>query len=298
MITNKEHRFAIFFYISACFFAIFSNTLGQYFCQNTNLTVMNLFLHVDLINLLISSSIILVISIYRKESYVSLSTFSSHKRQILLFSFPVISSLFKTFLLGFIPATNMAISSFLTPFLVAILGLLILKEDLPKEYFLFAFLACCGFYIANSNKIEFTVSANIKWILSYVLLNSLSVIIVRFFAMKRRFLEAVFIENLIYTIYAILLFLTVQNFSFKVLFSYKALLCSILAFMHHFFIILAYKNATKVANIQLLDFSKIVFAMIISYFLFSKIPTLNAIIGSLIIFIAIYKANIKIPKKI
>jgi drug/metabolite transporter (DMT)-like permease len=289
--------FPVIFYLCACFFSIFANTLGQYFCQGTSVSVMNLFLHVDLINLFICSILIFTISIKDKQLYLEKGTFLLHKRQLIFFSFPVFSSLFKTFLLGFIPATNMAISSFLTPFVVAILALFLLKEKLPKEYLIFASLACVGFYISNSNKIEFSLNSNVKWILSYVALNSVSVVVVRFFAMKRRFLEAVFIENLIYAVYGALLFLTTQKFSLDVLFSYKTLLCSLLAFSHHFFIILAYKNAQQIANIQLLDFSKVIFAMIISYFLFQKIPSNYTILGSMIIFIAVYKANIKLPKR-
>ena len=94
---NNQNNRAILFYLGSCFFSIFANVMGKFFVQGTNISVMNLFLHVDIINLTICILMISIVQSKNKTKYLQLGSLIKHKRQLAFFSFPVLSSVFKTY---------------------------------------------------------------------------------------------------------------------------------------------------------------------------------------------------------
>ena len=114
------------FYLLANFFSALSNTLAKYLTHNgffpSGTRVLDIFLHANLINLL------LFFAIYffkkrRNEIHFSIKETFFRKdefKQVLLFAIPILAASYKLFMMDFMKISDIEISAMIKPFCVFI----------------------------------------------------------------------------------------------------------------------------------------------------------------------------------
>jgi drug/metabolite transporter (DMT)-like permease len=286
----------MYFYLLSNFFSVLSYILGIFFVEKdfiegiTRRNLISIYLHIDLINIFI----FLIFYRYLKSKKLvgsNVLDVFKNKKQFILFGLPIIASVYKAYLLGFIQLSNIVISNLITPFLICLLAFILLKENLKKNYAPTMLLASIGFLIVNYNKMTLSFE-NIHWLFSYVLLYSTGQIVLRYYCIKRKYLlEAVFAENFIYAVYGIVFLIIQKSFSFNILFNPFVWLISVTCFCHHFFLIKGVRLSKTFSVLEFLSFSKVIFTVILSFIFFDEAPTIEKTIGAIIIAIAILLFN-------
>ena len=175
----------------------------------------------------------------------------------------------------------------MTPLIVCVLSLLLLKEKPPKNYIYSLLIGFFGFVITQYGAIEKLDNANIL-LIGYVFLNAASVIGMRWAVKKRNKIEGIFFENFIYAAQGVVLFSIFGGFSFKILFSWQVILVSLFAIIHHVFVIIGTQKSKYVSNIILIDFAKVIVAYLSCFVFFDKKPITIEIIGASMIVFALF----------
>ena len=206
-------------------------------------------------------------------------------------------------MLGYVQPSTLVIASILIPFGVWILAILLLKEKFRPIYLPLALLGLLGFIIVNYNKFGTVTSLGFSQtalLTFYIFLASIGDITRRYYCRKRADgMEAVFAEIFLYFIYGGAFLFIRGHFSFELLFNKYVWIIALMAFSHHVFIIFGVRKATSVASLEFINFSKIVFVMMWSYFLLAEIPTMQKVIGAIIIGVSVglFDANERITKR-
>ncbi len=212
--------------------------------------------------------------------------------QFLLFAFPVIASIYKTYLLGFIQVTTITICSMVVPFAVWVLAILLLHEKFRSSYAVYGLLALVGFVFVNMQKLSNgSISFGyMHYLLSYILVVSFGQITARYYCRVRdHSLQAILAELLIFFIYAVIFLALRQTFSFNLLFNPYVWMVSVCCFLRNVLVISGVRKATSVVALEFCGFSKPIFACVIMFFLVGELPTQTKIIGMLIIAVAIVR---------
>lgn len=286
----------MFYYLSAKFFSILSYTFALFFIEKNLINIskndiMNVFLYVDIL-----CPIIFLIIFRNKINYKNI--FKS-KLQLLVFIVPCFTSFLKSYLLAFIQISNIAISNLLTPIVVSVMAIFIFNDKIKLKQVPFLLTALCGFIIANYKIISLN---HFNYIVFYIVCNAFSDVILRYYCIKKKNdYDAIFIQNLIYMIYGLIAFLfgyifhndAVKYFNINIVLDYHLLinpyilLIALCCFSHHFCIIKAVRKANSLITLEFLNFSSIVFAIILSYMFFNQFPSLEKIIGAVVILFSI-----------
>lgn len=195
------------------------------------------------------------------------------------------SSNLKSFISSSIRGDVIITYSLLTPFVALLLNSLILKEKFNTKYAKAFFVAFIGFAITKIHnlKIDFHLI-----LLVYVLVNAGSVIAIRYISVKRKNIEGIIFENMIYALQGVVLFSVFGGFSFKILFSWQVLVVAIPSIIHHVYIIIGNQKAKHTSLIILTDFIKTVITFSSCFVFFRKIPTIQEFIGISIILTSLF----------
>ena len=291
---------AMIAYLTAAFFSVLSNCICVYFVKNGFIVldkgtlIMDIFLHNNLINMFLFSILYNIQKLRGKVQFSVISTFKGKQEiiQFLLFFFPVIASIYKTYLLGFVPVTTITISSMVVPFMVWVLAIFLLNEKLKLSYLKYGLLSVLGFVLVNLQKLSGGgwSFGYIHYLIFYIFIVSFGQITMRYYCRKRdHTLQAVMAEIMIFFIYALVLLFIRGTFSVKLLLNPLVWVISLCCFMRHVFVITGVRKASSVVALEFCGFSKPIFACILMYFLASEVPTTTKLIGMAIIAVAIVR---------
>ena len=289
-------------YLIAAFSSVLSNVICVYFVKNGYIVleegqlIMDIFLHNNIINMFLFIILFSVQKLRGKVPFRVIDSFRGKQEvvQFLLFFFPVIASVYKTYLLGFIPVTTITICSMIVPFTVWLLAIVLLKETLKTQYIKYGILSVFGFLLVNIQKLsngKFSLDIyTLLYLISYVFIVSFGQITMRYYCRKRdHTLQAVMAEIMIFFIYAII-FLTIRGtFSFNLLLNPFVLCVSLCCFMRHVLIINGVRKASSVVALEFCGFSKPIFACILAFILLGELPQTIKVIGMSIIIFSIIK---------
>ena len=199
----------MFAYLSAAFFSVLSNCICVLFVKNgliklqNGQMIMDVFLTNNILNMLFFMLLFGFQKARGKIHFKVIDSFRGKKEivQFLLFIFPVIAAIFKTFMLDFVPVTTITISSLIVPFAVWALAMFLLREPFRPAYLTYSILAVIGFIFVNLQKLTgggFSFGY-IHFLLFYILLESVGQITLRYYCRKRDYgMQAVMAEIVIF----------------------------------------------------------------------------------------------------
>ena len=242
-------------------------------------------------NIVIMFFFFILFAVEKKRGRVDfgvVETFRGRKEiiQFLLFAIPVVASIYKTYLLGFVPVTTITISSLLEPFCVWVLATIFLKEIFRSSYLKYGMIAMAGFIMVNFQKLSGGgwSFGYLPYLLSYVLVLSTGQITMRYYCrVRKNSLQAIMAEIGIFFIYAIFLLVGRGTFSLSLLFNPFCWLVAICSFLRHILLIHGVRKASSVVALEFCAFSKPIFACLLAFLFFGEIPTMIKVVGMLII---------------
>ena len=287
-------------YLTAAFFSVFSNCICVLFVKNGQIIledgqlIMDVFLTVNIINMALFIIMFNIQKAFGKINFKVIDSFRGKKEivQFLLFIFPVIAAIFKTYMLGFVPVTTITISSLIVPFAVWALAMLLLKEVFRPAYLKYSMLAVFGFILVNIQKIsgQGISFGFMHFLLFYILLESIGQITLRYYCRKRDYgMQAVMAEIAIFFVYGSIFLFTRGKFSLSLLLNPYVWLISLCCFLRHIFLINGVRKASSIVALEFCAFAKPIFASIIMYILINETPTTLKLIGFAIIAFAIVR---------
>ena len=290
----------MFAYLSAAFFSVLSNCVCVVFVEKGFIVlkekqlILDVFLVNNVINVIFFTILFYIQKIRKKINFKITDIFKEKKEiiQFLLFVFPVIAAVFKTYMLGFIPVTTITISSLIVPYMVWLLAVFLLKEPFRKAYIMCSLLGVCGFIFVNIQKLSNGgISFGfIDYLLLYIILESVGQIVLRFYCRKRKHgMQAVFAEILIYFVYGGMFLLARGTFSLSLFLNPYVWLISFFCFLRHVLLINGVRKASSVVALEFCAFAKPIFASVVMFILVGEIPTVIKTIGFFIIAVSIIR---------
>ena len=290
----------MFAYLSAAFFSVLSNCICVLFVKNgliklqNGQMIMDVFLTNNILNMLFFMLLFGFQKARGKIHFKVIDSFRGKKEivQFLLFIFPVIAAIFKTFMLDFVPVTTITISSLIVPFAVWALAMFLLREPFRPAYLKYSILAVIGFVFVNLQKLTgggFSFGY-IHFLLFYILLESVGQITLRYYCRKRDYgMQAVMAEIVIFFVYGSIFLFSRGKFSFSLLLNPYVWLVSLCCFLRHVLLINGVRKASSIVALEFCAFAKPIFASIIMFVLVGEIPTIQKIFGFAIIALAIVR---------
>ena len=290
----------MFAYLSAAFFSVLSNCICVLFVKNGLIVlqngqmIMDVFLTNNILNMLFFTLLFSFQKARGKIHFKVIDSFRGKKEivQFLLFIFPVIAAIFKTFMLDFVPVTTITISSLIVPFAVWALAMFLLREPFRPAYLKYSILAVIGFVFVNLQKLTgggFSFGY-IHFLLFYILLESVGQITLRYYCRKRDYgMQAVMAEIVIFFVYGSIFLFSRGKFSFSLLLNPYVWLVSLCCFLRHVLLINGVRKASSIVALEFCAFAKPIFASIIMFILVGEIPTIQKIFGFAIIALAIVR---------
>lgn len=317
------------FYLLANFFSALSNTFAKYLTCNgffpSGTSVLDIFLHANLMNLFLFF-IVYFFKKRRNEIHFSIKETFFHKdefKQVLLFAIPILASSYKLFMMDFMKISDIEISAMIKPFCVWFLSIIFLGEKFYSFYIKYALIAVLGFLIANKDILPFNIfpytidfdnwkivysgyqhsnisydSKTMFFLISFLCLASIGNVTRRYYCRKCvETMQAVCVEFVMFTFYGLIILTIRGTFSIKLLLHPCSFLISIITLSHHFCLIHGVQKAPTVTVLEFVNFSKIVFVLILSYCLLGTKIYNNKILGALIISITLILFNFRIRKE-
>ena len=290
----------MFAYLSAAFFSVLSNCICVLFVKNgliklqNGQMIMDVFLTNNILNMLFFMLLFGFQKARGKIHFKVIDSFRGKKEivQFLLFIFPVIAAIFKTFMLDFVPVTTITISSLIVPFAVWALAMFLLREPFRPAYLTYSILAVIGLIFVNLQKLTgggFSFGY-IHFLLFYILLESVGQITLRYYCRKRDYgMQAVMAEIVIFFVYGSIFLFSRGKFSFSLLLNPYVWLVSLCCFLRHVLLINGVRKASSIVALEFCAFAKPIFASIIMFILVGEIPTIQKIFGFAIIALAIVR---------
>ena len=280
----------MFAYLTAAFFSVLSNCIcvlfvnkGLIVLKNGQL-IMDVFLTNNIINMLFFIILFNIQKIRGKISFKVIDSFRNKKEivQFLLFIFPVVAAVFKTYMLGFVPVTTITISSLIVPFAVWALAMLLLKEPFRPAYLKYSLLAVVGFVLVNMQKLSgggFSFGF-MHFLIFYIFLESIGQITLRYYCRKRDYgMQAIMAEILIFFVYGGIFLFARGKFSIELLLNPYVWCVSFCCFLRHILLINGVRKASSIVALEFCAFSKPIFASIIMFILVGEIPTIIKLVG-------------------
>ena len=286
------------YYLLANFCSAFSNVLAKFFVingifDNYGVVMIDVLLHTNIINLFLFTILYLSAKSRNQIDFTFKETFCGKVEilQILMFAIPILAANYKVWLMGAISIPSIEISAMIKPFCVWCLAVILLREKFQVSYIKYAFFIVLGFCTANYDKIHVS---HFWYMVSYVAIASFGDITRRYYCrVKKSGLQAVCAEILLFGIYAIAILLVRRKFNIYLLASPYVLIVSLITFSHHVCMIYGVRTAKTIVSLEFLNFSKIIFSIILSYIFLNDFPTLRKLIGATIIGITLVFFNIK-----
>ena len=306
----------LYYLLSTCFSSL-SNILGKYFKKAGdfgNCNLMDIYFHVDFINLIVFFIIFFICKLRGSVKFSLRDTFCRRDEfiQVLIFAIPIFAAAYKTYMMEYMKISDIEISAMIKPFCVWGLAIMFLGERFYPFYVKYALLAIVGFLIANSDllpfisdpatgKISFSTASyantNIWFLLSYLAIASVGDVTRRYYCRKcAEPMQAICVEFVMFALYGIIFVTLRGTFSWEILFSPYTFLISLITILHHFCIIHGVQKAPTVTALEFVNFSKIVFTIIFSYFILNTRVVPHKIYGAIIIAVTLVLFNIQLRK--
>jgi drug/metabolite transporter (DMT)-like permease len=202
------------------------------------------------------------------------------------------SSLLKIFTIQYIQPTNAMVIGFLTPIAVALLSFLLLGEYDEKywkkyPWLLVSFLGVIVYLgLEDLGSHAFVYSL----LLIHVLLRAVTNIFLKQLSRDRYI--TLFYSIFYYCILSILVFSWYRRFDWHMVIKKEIFLFSAISISSQFALIKSYEIAKKVSLLQNLDYSRILFGCVLSYFILGYGVRFNQLLGMGIITLSMLLSNI------
>lgn len=285
------------YYLIANFCSAFSNILAKFFVSNDviqipNVRIIDIMLHSNIISLFLLSMFYIFKKSRNEINFTFKETFIGRKEvlQIVLFAIPIVAANYKIYLMGFMSISGIEISAMIKPFCVWCLAVVLLHEGFEKSYLKYFVGISVGFMIANYDKIHVS---HFWYLVSYIAIASCGDITRRYFCrVKKDSFQAVCVECVLFCLYGTVILLFIRkSFSLKLLLSPYVFTISCITFSHHFCMIYGVRKAATIVSLEFLNFSKLIFTIILSCFILKDLPTTHKMCGALIIAVTLILFN-------
>lgn len=302
--------FIVLYPILSAFFSAASYILTKFFIVEEYITdtkIITVMFHTNIINL----TIFFLYYFYKKIKNEPL--FSFRKKfininslwQLILLGLPVIAAIVKSEITESLPISTIEIAALIKPFIICLLAVLLLKEKFKIKYVICFLVAICGLYLANTKKMTVTMddlnklynSKNACMLLFYILISSIGNITRRYYCIERRnTMETICAEYMVFFIYGTTILISQNTFDLKLLYNKYVLCVSLLTLLHHYCLIHGVQKVKEIAGLELIAFTKTVFAITLSFLFLNEELSREKILGALIITIAVMLSGIKKKK--
>lgn len=215
-----------------------------------------------------------------------------------------LSTAFWYFGLCNLPVNEVITYSFLTPVLAIVLAKFVAKEETEGKIFLSIFLGFLGCIMMQFDKINFSNFGSVfgTKISTFAYISTIVAILIRAYlpllnkelSTKAKVSESNYMSHIIFFAFC-LLFL--QTFKPIPLQSIPLILLSSVAFVIEYLAISIVYKRLQIYKIQPLDFSKIIFSTILSYFILGEKVTTLQVVGFSVIILSYFMSKKKINKK-
>ena len=249
--------------------------------------VMDVMLHVNLINLVVFFIMYFCLKSTGKLKFNITQTFGNKHElmKVILFAIPIVAACYKTFMMGFIKISSITIAGMIRPLCTWTLAVILLKEHFKSEYLKYIIVAIIGFTVANYDKLHFD---HMWFLTSFVLIASLGDVTTRYYCRQCKDpVEAMGTEFILFAVYSAGILSIGGAFSMDIITSPYVVCIAALAFSFRVFMVNGVRRASSIVAIELLGFSKVFFTLSFSCLLLNDVPTLQRIIGALIIIASI-----------
>lgn len=249
--------------------------------------VIDVMLHVNVINFFLFIVMYLHLKSQNKLKFRISHTFSDKHElvKVFLFAIPIIAACYKTFMMGFIQISNIAISGIIRPLCTWMLAVFLLKERFRSDYVKYVLLSLFGFVIANYSKFHIDY---LWFLISFVILSSFGDITTRYYCRQCKDpVEAMGVEFVLFTVYSIVILFTRRSFSLSILTCPCVNCIALLAFIYRIFLTHGVRNASSIVAIELLRFCKVFFTLFFSVVFLHDVPTVSKIIGTALTVISV-----------
>ena len=291
----------------SAFFSAASYILTKFFIVGNyipNTKIVTVMFHTNIINL----TIFFVYYFYKKIKDEPLFSFKEKfiniksLWQLILLGLPVMSAIVKSEITEYLPISTIEISALIKPFIICLLAVLLLKEKFRVKYVICFLGAICGLYLANTKKMTVTMndlnmlynSKNTCMLLFYILISSIGNITRRYYCIKRKnTMETICAEYMVFFIYGTTILIFQNSLDLKLLFNKYVLCVSLLTLLHHYCLIHGVQKVKEIAGLELLAFTKTVFAISLSFLILHEEVSKEKILGALIITVAVMLSGIK-----
>jgi drug/metabolite transporter (DMT)-like permease len=308
-------------YLSANFFSALSNTSAKYLTRNgffpEGTKILDIFLHVNLMNLFFFLIFYFIQKSRDKISFSIKETFFRKDEiiQVLFFAIPILASSYKLYMMEKMELSDIEISAMIKPFCVWALSIMFLNEKFHAFYLKYAFLAVLGFLIANINHIPYKFdfdtfrivpcfegydSKILLFLVSYLGIASIGDTTRRYYCVKiPNAIQAICVEFVMFAFYGVIFLLRRGTFNVELFFNPCLLIISFITLSHHISLIYGVKHAPSVTALEFINFSKVIFVLILSYILLDEGRKLGnekyiKIVSAVIIAITLIFFNLKI----
>lgn len=274
------------YFVLATFISALSDILCIFFVKKhfIETTVMDAFLHVNLINVILYFLMYFYLKRKNKIHFNIVDSFNSKKEliQVGLYAIALLSAVYKTFVLSYVKVSSFVIVEMLKPMTVWILSIFILHEKFNKSYIKYLIFALLGLALAKCDQ-DFSVQ-HLWFLASFLLFASLGAVTTRGYARKKaESVQAIGTECIIFGLYGLILLPIRGTFDFNLFLNPYIWIISLLAFIRHIMLIIGVKRASSAVSIELFALSKPVFQLVLGFLILQDVPSIYKILGVCII---------------
>jgi len=267
---------AVLSYDFARSFTGFKNRLKIFEHYNSILTTAEVFWYADVLILIAMFVFTKIVKRKTKLDMISVKHVYKNKLTIALLATQIVASQYKVFLVQRFMSNEIIVYSVLTPVAVMLIVTVIMKRIVPVQYYFLSCFALLGSVIANINKMSFSINGVL---VGYTVVNAISEIAVNYISNKRKTLEGIFFDNMLYAITGLVLILITGSFDIRKLCTLPVLIVGILSITHHSCKILGNKKIKHIYSVVVVDSCKVLLVLLSSYVFFGYIPVLAEIVG-------------------
>ncbi len=275
-------------YLTFCLFNALLYTAIKLFSVNLGISTLVLASYMNLM-VFILYNIFFFKRIWRNRLY-----FNVIKVRNLFLSASVISALTKMYCIQYIEPRDAVIIAHTTPLMVMLFASIFLKEKMIPKYWIYGALSLVGVMIYVWKKIDLN-SFYYLILLLHVLFKATMHIATKN-ASKHSVFDVLFYDNLFYSIFAIcFLSITTHQIDYTFFFKWQILLLVVITTISLFGLVKAYSLAQNgITKLQNLDFSKILFSMILAALFLNDEITTNEATGAGIILLSIVLSQVNL----
>lgn len=277
-------------YLLFCLSNVLLYTLIKYFSKTIGLTSLEISAYMNL------TVFTLYNIIFWKKILQDRLYFQIFKIRNLLLSASVLSALTKMYCIQYIEPRDAVIIAHTTPLIVMLFATIFLKEKMILKYWLYGILSIFGVMIYVWKKID--INSIYYFILIFHVLFKATMHIATKNASKNSIFAVLFYDNLFYSLFAVsFLFGKNGTIEYHYFGKWQIWILVVITTISLFSLVKSYSLASKgITRLQNLDFSKILFSLVLAVLLLNDTIETNELIGSGIILASIILSQVNLKK--